>query len=227
MYHVSFSTVFIFLMLSFFPQSTFTQQGDVLSKAELKEAADQAITALKDGYLLVKLTSDRRKIEELERQVTASPSNKKLAKKLANTIAHREEFNEKFKAGLKESYDFSKVLFFYDYDAKKLLAGTREGFFLNEALEVDPTIALETENFLILSEGSAGDSGIDAYIIHDAKMTPLAKPFPYYYRRNDFFKVFFSFLDSKSPKYRDHTKVAKDMNDSFYSFYDRVNRGDI
>lgn len=227
MYQLGFISVFLFLALIFFPEITYTQQEIATSREVLRVDAEEAIKTLKGGYLLVRLTSDKRKIEELERQVSANPSDRKLAKKLASTIAHRREFNEKLTEGFEEHYDFSKVLYFYDYDAKKLLAGDRSGIFLNDFFEVDPDLSLDTEDFLVLSEGSAGDSGIEAYIVHDSLMDPLAKPFPYYYRRNDFFKVFFSVFDSKSPKYRNHTKVVKDMNESFYNFYSRVSQGDI
>ena len=227
MYQLSFLSVFLFVALSFFPEFSYTQQEGVASREEVRVDGAEAIKTLKDGYLLVRLTSDKRKIEELERQVAAYPSDRKLSKKLANTIAYRIEFNEKLKEGFEEHYDFSKVLYFHDYDAKKLLAGDRRGIFLNESFEVDPDISLGTEDFLVLSEGSAGDSGIEAYIVHDSKMDPLEKPFPYYYRRNDFFKVIFSVFDSKSAKYRNHTKVVKDINESFLNFYSRVSQGGI
>lgn len=227
MYHLSLSTFLLFFVLSFFPEKAYTQKREDRSGDNGTVTAKEAINILKDGYLLVRLTSDKRKIEELERQVLASPSDKKIAKRLAYTLAYRAEFNEKLRDGLTQYYDFSKVLYFYDYDAKKLLAGDKSGIFLNENFEVDPEIRLDTDDFLVLSEGAAGDSGIDAYIVHDSEMNPLEKPFPYYYRRNDFFKVFFSVFDSKSPKYRDHSRVVQDINESFNIFYNKINQGDL
>lgn len=228
MFQLNFLSILLFFTLIIFPESSYTQQEEVESTRENRHInAEEAIKKLRNGYLLVRLTSDKRKVEELKRQVAANPSDKKIAKKLANTIAQRKEFNDKLRSAFSDHYDFSKVLYFYDYDAKKLLAGDMAGIFLNDSFEIDSDISLTTTDFLVLSEGSAGDSGIEAYIVHNANLEPLTKPFPYYYRRNDFFKVFFSVFDSKSSKYRSHDKVVKDINESFYNFYKRVSSGDI
>src|SRR5690606_31535176 len=122
-------------------------------------------------------------------------------------------------AALKEHYSFSKVLYMYDYESTQLLDGKRKGIFLSDELQPDPTISLETEHFYVLSFGSAGESGVDAYIILGPDLKEMSRPFPYYFKKNNFWKVLFSVVDSKSDTRADPEKVVKRIQTSFEEYY--------
>jgi len=220
-------------MLRFFSMLSFTllmlngaithaQESDKPLRLQLLEEANYKIISLKDGVLLVKLTSDRRKIATLEAQVAASPNDKRLAKKLKEAVEYRESFNQEWVSSLKDVYTFSELMFFYDYDAKQIADGVTSGIFMDETLRVIPDLSIEDSFFLVLGEGTTEESGLDAYLIHDQNLRPLAKPFPYYFRKNDFFKVVFSIFNSKASRHRSTEKVARDIQDSFTKFYEKA-----
>lgn len=181
----------------------------------------EAIYNLKNGgALFVRLVSDSKKISELDKRVAANPNDTKTKERLRQVRADRQSFNREWVDALKENYTFSDIYFLYDYDTKRLLRGESSGFFLDEDLHVDPSIEIK-QNFLILGEGGAGESGVSAFIVMDENARPLSRPFPYYFKKNDFWKVLFSIFDSKSPRYRNLDKIAKEINDSFNAFYDK------
>jgi hypothetical protein len=193
-------------------------QGNRTMKSPDRVQSEQAIQQLKEGVLIIKLISDRKKIDVLKQQIKANPNDRKTQKELTRTIEHRNDFNQNLINGIKMEYSFSQVYYMYDYYASKLVQGVRTGIFLDDQLQpID--INLKDKSIFVLGEGKAGESGIQAFIVHSDNMKPLAKPFPYYFKRNDFFKVFFSIFDSKSSKYRNLGKMARDMNRSFENFY--------
>lgn len=180
-----------------------------------------AIYNLKNGgALLVRLVSDSKKISELDKRVAANPNDTKTKERLRRVRAERQSFNREWVDALKDNYTFSDIYFLYDYDTKRLIRGESSGFFLDEDLHVDPSIEIE-QNFLILGEGGAGESGVSAFIVMDENARPLSRPFPYYFKKNDFWKVLFSIFDSQSPRYRNLDKIAQEINDSFNAFYDK------
>lgn len=182
---------------------------------------EQTIYDLKHGgVLLVRLVSDRRKISELDKRVASNPNDTKTKERLRQVRADRKAFNREWSEALREHYKFSEIYFFYDYDAKRLVDGERSGFFLDDDLHVDKNIKLDRP-FVVLGEGAAGDSGISAFIVMDESIRPLSRPFPYYFKKNDFWKVLFSVFDSKTPRHRNLDKVAKEINDAFDRYYEK------
>ena len=206
------------LLYLFWISSIASGQSNRPLKSPDRIKAENAIQQLKEGVLVVKLISDRKKIEVLNQNVVNNPNNAKARKELERTIQHRQEFNENLIQGLKDEYYFSSVVYMYDFEATKLVQGVRTGIFMNDELQ-KTDIDLTGKTIFVLGEGKAGESGIQAFIVHSDNMKPLEKPFPYYFKRNDFFKVFLSIFDSKSSKYRNLGKMAKDMNKAFESFY--------
>jgi len=199
-----------------------TETNDMPPRILDQDEASHKIVGLKDGILLVKLTSDRRKIATLESQAAASPNDKKIKKKLEDAIAYREEFNKEWRASILNEYSFSEVMFFYDYDSKQLLENVKSGIFLDENFNIDPSLNIDNQFFLVLGEGTTEDSGMDAYIIYNSSMQPLNKPFPYYFRKNDFFRVVLSIFNSKAKRHRATDKIAKDIHEAFSKFYSRA-----
>lgn len=198
---------------------TFGQENAPVSIQDKRSISFEHIRQLKDGALLVRLISDRKKIEALEQQSKAYPNDKKIAGKLEKAKVDRNEFNLNWIAELKANYYFSKLYFFYDYDSKLVNSNVRSGYFLNDNLDVDKEIKVEEPYIYILSEGTAGESGIAAFMMYDQNLKILEKPFPYYFKKNNFWKVLFGVFDSKSPRHRDLDILATEINEVFIEYY--------
>ena len=209
--------MYLLCILLCFPAISYAQD---VSKREKEIISANAITELRKGTLIIRFPSHRKKIDALEK---IANSNQEKAKTIEDSITEiieqRDREHKELIAALKEHYSFSKVLYMYDYESTQLLDGKRKGIFLSDELQPDPTISLETEHFYVLSFGSAGESGVDAYIILGPDLKEMSRPFPYYFKKNNFWKVLFSVVDSKSDTRANPEKVVKRIQTSFEEYY--------
>jgi hypothetical protein len=200
-----------------FPAISYAQD---VSKRERETKSVRAITELRKGTLIIRFPSYRKKIEALEKAASSNPAKAEILQtNIAEIVQTRDREHKELMTALEAHYTFSKVLYMYDYESTKLLDGVRKGIFLTEDLSPDPSIAMATEHFYVLSFGSAGESGVDAYIIHGPDLKEMSRPFPYYFKKNNFWKVLFSVVDSKSDTRANPEKVVKRIQSSFEEFY--------
>jgi hypothetical protein len=200
-----------------FPLISYAQD---VSKREREIISAKAITELRKGTLIIRFPSHRKKIEALEKMANSNPEKaKNIEDSITELIAQRDREYKELIAAFKANYTFSKVLYMYDYESTRLLDGSRKGIFLSDELKPDPAIAMSTEYFYVLSFGSAGESGVDAYIVHGPDLKEMSRPFPYYFKKNNFWKVLFSVVDSKSDVRADPEKVVKKIQTSFEEYY--------
>ena len=106
------------------------------SKAQIQE--------LKEGVLLVRLKTSQPKIDAL-RKVG-------FEKKASKVEQYQLEQNKAILNAFKEKYDFSKVQFFYSYNSNNIRKGTFNGIFLNENLEVDSSIIIDSSTYIYTAE---------------------------------------------------------------------------
>lgn len=200
-----------------FPLISYAQD---VSKREREIKSAKAITELRKGTLIIRFPSHRKKIEALEKAAKSNPAKAAIIEaNIVEIVETRDREHKELVAALKANYSFSKVLYMYDYESTKLLDGTRKGIFLSDELKPDPAIVMSTEYFYVLSFGSAGESGVDAYIVHGPDLKEMSRPFPYYFKKNNFWKVLFSVVDSKSDVRADPEKVVKKIQTSFEEYY--------
>lgn len=196
---------------------------------ELHRNPKDAIIALKQGTLVVRLPSNQRKIKALEASLDkAEPNTSRarwLEKELAYTRESTLEFNTNMVKALNEAYTFSGLRFTYDYFTPQIKAGQWEGIFLNDGLEVDPAIEPgEGETFLLTfgrTQKEASD-GIEAMVLMTDQLDRFAKPFPYYQRLNDFEAFIGSLFPKENQKEEDAMRLVGKLDKKLYKFHDRV-----
>lgn len=136
-----------------------------LGDAQTTNFGGNYISDLKGGTLIVRLPTNAKAIEHYE-----SKGNTKKADELRKTTA---ELNREIYRAFNFEYKFSKMRFIYGDDLNK-----EDSFvFLNENLEIDKSISLETENYFFLDLSEYQEYRNRAYILtQDFERIP--KPFP-------------------------------------------------
>ena len=153
--------------------------GLYISPASEKTEAKTLLKQLSEGVLVVRLSSNNRKMKELERLANspdASEKNKKRFQKMLETT--REEGRQESLDVMKSfdgNYNFSKVLFMYDTASLQLKNGVKSGYFLNRELKVDPSISLEYDDWLMIYFRHESPT---LFVLLDRQFEQVQRPFP-------------------------------------------------
>lgn len=168
---------------------------------KLRQQARVNLKRLHEGTLLVRLKTEEKKIAALE-----SKGKTELAER---TRSLRREQNLRIVDAFQKHYTFSKVVFFFNTDSRKVLEHQWEGIFLDNNLERDPSIRFDTTQGFYIGEidvleadtakhadmpywdpntkkmehtyyGSPSDFSRCALVIRDRNFIQLRRPFPYY-----------------------------------------------
>jgi hypothetical protein len=220
-----------FLLTEFIPLPAVSQQADETMLAKSKEIAKQQIKNLKNGALLVRLMTKSNSISALRARgdnYTADKIEKKQT-----------EINVRIVTAFRVEFDFCPVYFFYsDYTQfvkDKQLDGV---VFVNDSLQPDSSIKLNSENFLIAEFGNVlMESGKhhDGYYYYKDKTTDSLKKSDYYSARSGFPAViikddqFIQMRFSGFPFYartlagmRNHRNAVAVINRKLHRFYELV-----
>ncbi|TXB61662.1 hypothetical protein [Phaeodactylibacter luteus] len=188
----------------------------------------QAIRELKAGTLIVRLPSNRRKMEalrsELEKEEEGTVRHKWLAKELATTKEETDTFNLYMYRAFQEAYDFSAVQFTYDYFTPQLKTGDLAGALLNEQLQPDNRIAPPDGPYYLLRFGQTQkdySDGIEAMVVMTPDLKNMAPPFPYYQRLNDFTAFIGSIFPRDDQKLFDALRLVGKLNARLKKFYNQ------
>lgn len=167
---------------------SFSQQTDP-SQLKNKEYGKYFIENLKQGALVVRLNFKTKAINAL---IQAGNTN------AANQIRYQQaEKNAAIMKAFKKYFEFCPVYFIAFDSTVAFVNGKRSGIYLNENLQVDPSIQPKTSFFLIAEEGTletkvAENKAIpeqettqhglmdNALVIRDTDLELLHDPFPYY-----------------------------------------------
>ncbi|MCS6990839.1 MAG: hypothetical protein NZL95_03160 [Chitinophagales bacterium] len=149
--------------------------------------APTAIRELKKGTLLVRLPSAQSRIQALQ-QVGRH-------EQAAEVLRQYAEKNQLIVAAFTKHFCFCPFLFFYSDATPLLLQGQRRGFFLNDSLEVDTSLTIHTDFFLIVTIGRPVMYGTDkgrrsgappqpglfgeVFVVHDSQLNQMTAPFPF------------------------------------------------
>ena len=192
-----------------------------------EEIAQAAIASLKLGTLVVRLPSQRAKLEAMQTVMedpnTTEAARRRLQTQKEFTLSDTREFNLNVMAAFQDSYDFSKLLFIFDYSTDELRGGRSSGIFLNSILEADAAIQLSHTPYFFLHFSSTS-SGVQAMIIADEHFRDLSKPFPFYQRLHDFnsFMNSIFFLFSPNRKQEDIQRIVDKLNKKLYKYHETV-----
>jgi len=176
--------VFLFLLMC--PMSVLAQEEETpliktkkFRELELKRGLEQA-QKLSKGVLVVRLTSNSRKITALESLLRDHPEHKRYRKQLKKTKDKTLELQKETVAAYMDNYLFSDVCFIMDYDMKKLSEGVTKGLFVNELLEKDSTIDVTGRDVFFSYVGHpSANTSTRSLLITDNKNHLIPKPFPY------------------------------------------------
>ena len=154
------------------------------TRAERSEAAIQAIESIKKGVLVFRLSSEVKKINEIDKLIEKAEADgtkkSRLEKLRSKTIKEAEEMNHGLYDAFENNFEFADVLFVYDTSIHNLYSGVQSGYFLNKDLEVDPEINLDNRTFRVARFGWPFNKGSvykNIYVM-DENNNDLARPFP-------------------------------------------------
>lgn len=150
--------------------------------------AEEAINRLKEGVLILRLSSNSEKLRmlsELAQDENLKPRQKKRIEKItAATIAETNKLNRSLIAAFQKYFSFTKVLLMNDTEVQELKKGRRSGFFLDENLGLDSSVYLGERPYFIASYGpltnSPTGSSVEGILVMDSKFQILPAPFPFF-----------------------------------------------
>jgi len=176
----------ILILLFLLASSTFCQgqRDDLVLPKEKKEFAFQSIKELKEGVIVVRLKARERKISSLEATLRNPKLNKRQRKRyqriLDGTIQRRDKWNNAIAGMFVDSFSFCPYYIMYDTASHALMNGQRQGMFLNDSLQIDPSIKIDAEHiFLINYRSQSGEFPFDVLLMRKLHER-LEDPFPFF-----------------------------------------------
>lgn len=152
--------------------------------------AAASLEQLRENVLVVRLPSQSKKLSALadlaEKAETSAQERERAKAQYELTQAEAKAEATIIQASFRNYFNYTPVLFMYDYSSPKLTKGERTGFFLDKNLEVSDAI-LDKEPFFILDVGYTNPSNSSrsfSFIIKDQSYETLPAPFPYAQRIN-------------------------------------------
>lgn len=146
-----------------------------------RQKANEDINQLREGTLLVRLSTREQSIAALEQEGYVEEARKMRMQ--------QEKVNEAIMAAFRSYFDFCKVEFFLSQHSQKVRQGDWENLFLGDSARVDSSIKINplkpvyTAEFGNIRQGEvSGELNFAALVIMDQQFAMLEKPFPYYMR---------------------------------------------
>ena len=197
-------------------------------KQEKWDKAEMAIKNLKAGVLLVRLPSERRKLEELDRRIASDRLDAKSRERLKGlkeeVIKDRDKTNQEFVSAFSSKYNFSEIFFFYDTSSVAIKNGAQDGVFLDKEMNLVPSISLKSRPFLVLRSGSLKENttGLEALVVMNEQFEDLTRPFPYYVRMRGIGHLLAKVLNPGKVSRRSGLKLAEKLNLKLWEFHKAI-----
>ncbi len=156
---------------------------------------------LREGYLLVRFPAYRAKVDTLNAMIQRAedPDKKaRLEKMLSETRADRDRQHEEYKQAFASEYRYSKVAYFYDFDAHHLQSTT---YYLLDGMTILQEELAKYPLFYLHFERTS-ESRIDALVIYDQNGQKVPPPFPNNFSRGGINLIFLKIADRKFPAWR-------------------------
>lgn len=153
-------------------------------KAEERRQALEMVEVLQKGGIIVRLATNARKIagmqEVLDEGELTSLNRSRLKARMETTIEETRQKQELIVSLMREIYDIGPVYFIFDTTLVLLQGEQTSGYFLNDDLQIDPTIN-RPNDFVIARIGytdAATTSRAEAMMLTDREQQALPAPFP-------------------------------------------------
>ncbi len=176
-----------------------------------------AIKELKEGYLLVRMPAYKAKIDTLKSLAnrTDDPSKKaSLEKQLQAVMDERDTLLSDYVSAFKNKYLFSRVAYFFDFDARDLNKAT---YYNLEGEKISVGDLSEQSLFYLLFERTQ-ESKMDALVIYDRTLRLIPKPFPNNFTRGGINFLFLGISEKNFPAWR----VGK-LNKRLFQYWNEIN----
>ncbi len=190
----------------------------------LNFTSDSCIKNLKDGILIVRLKSEKKKLEYLKNQLDLSKNDVKnsnnIQEVINKTIADRDTFNQTLIAAFEGKYKFSKYNFIYDSDYKEW----KENNLPNSKLILkneNHLLKSKDEFYLILKHDNTA-SGLEALIFIDSKERIIPRSFPNNIRVNNLKVAIWSIGKLEGRNTKNAIRMARAINSKLFSYYRKV-----
>ena len=175
-----------------------------------------SIQELKEGYLIVRFPTYKSKIDTLTAMAarTDDPKNKeRLQKQLTQAIEERDTLFADYIEAFKTKYDFSKVAYIFDYDARDL---NTANYYNLDGERIAVADLSEKPLFYIFFERTEEDA-LDALVVYNRYLKKIPAPFPNDFTRGGINFLFLKISDKKFPSWR----VGR-INKQFYKYWEAV-----
>ena len=191
-----------------------------MSRFAKKEALDSAkanIKLLKQNTLVVRLRTGSSKIKALNRLMNSPNVDEKhrlrYQSMIEKTTAEVREENLSLMDAFTEKYTFSKMLFMPDTLGPQLKNGVKQGIFLNNKLEIDPSLGFQGYFFLAYygESDSKDKTHIEGINVVDQEFEPLRYPFPSFVGRAGIWRGLREFL-FVAPSSEHYVKLVEKLN---------------
>lgn len=188
--------------------------------SQTNSTAEDYILQLKNGAAVVRLYMNKSKTDLLTNSLNNPKLNNKeraeIQKALDRHLTEREAYKLRLIQYFDSLYNFSKVYFIADYDHERLMKGERKGFFINANGNVDESIVLNENYYLIFGRGDSDEK----IIIKQPNGRPMPQGFPDSYNPNIYqaIKSIFNGIDRLGSD-------IKHINKKLFQFYENVRNG--
>ncbi len=175
-FKLSFTTLRIFLNISLLISFLFT--GHMAISQSLDPAT--CIKDLEKGTLIIRIPTNKTKIDTLTAMVSRSKdpkSKERLEKELNQTIEERDSLFADYIYAFNNSFDYCKVGYIFDYDARDLNTAS---YYNLESEEISVADLSDKPLYYLYFERTT-DSKIDALVMYNRNLQKIPNPFP-----NDF-----------------------------------------
>jgi hypothetical protein len=181
-------------------------------------SAKDIMNKYKNGAAIVRLYMNKPKTDLLHKSIASTDNpieRKALQKMLDEHLTSREKYKLKIIKAFIENYKFAKTYFIYDYNIVKLNEGIRSGIFLNDKGDIDNSITMSENNYLIFKRGN-DDNKIEL-ISPDNQALPSIIPTKYNRNIGSIFSQLFNPKDELS-------ESIEKLNKAHFKLHDKLNR---
>lgn len=174
------------------------------------------IKELKEGTLILRLPTDKSKIDTLTAMAnrSADPDKKaRIEKQLNDAIQERDTLFSDYINAFNLNFDFCNVGYFFDYDANDLNTAS---YYNLEGERIAVGDLSEKPLYYLYFERTTG-SKIDALVVYNRNIQKVPNPFPNDFSRGGLNALFLGLSGKNFPLWR----VGK-INKQLHKFYDDV-----
>lgn len=175
-----------------------------------KPDPEESIQQLKTGYLLIRMPTQKAKIDTLTAMAlrTQDLKNKeRLEKELQKAKGERDSLMADYTRAFKNHYSFSQVAYYLDYEGKNLPNAT---FYDMDHQKVDIQSIKQLPIFYLFFE-STSDSRQEALVIYNNENKIVPPPFPNNFSLGGFNSLFLSLMGQSYAEWR-VKKIQKQLN---------------